>query len=245
MLIAVCDDQEEILKQVKKMLSGISLVRSVDCYSDPDIFLLMLQDKTYDAVLMDIDWNRNENGLDYAAKLYEICPYTRVIYMTAYGMNYVEDIFLNRANLSGFLKKPIVPEQLERNLQKLWKEHTDGSGRLLLHRQGSTLAVPFRDIWYLESSLHKTRVVLKSREYFCNERLTSLMEQLDKRFVNCHKSYIVNMDYIFELQGKELLLSDPMERDTASGADIRRIPISRARNEETRERYFAYAAGKV
>lgn len=244
MQIAVCDDQEEILKQLKNMLSRFTLVRTVYCYSDPDIFLHTLQDQTYDAVLMDIDWNRKENGLDYAARLYEASPYTKVIYMTAYGMNYMEDIFLNRTNLSGFLKKPIVPEQLEKNLQKIWDERKD-SGRLLIHRQGSTLAVPFRDIWYLESSLHKTRVVLKSREYFCNERLTSMMEQLDDRFVNCHKSYIVNMEYISELQGKEILLSDPMERSGSSESDVRRIPISRARNEETRKRYFAYAAERI
>ena len=72
-----------------------------------------------------------------------------------------------------------------------------------------------------------------------------MMEQLDDRFVNCHKSYIVNMEYISELQGKEILLSDPMERSGSSESDVRRIPISRARNEETRKRYFAYAAERI
>ena len=62
MQIAVCDDQEEILKQLKKMLSRFTLVRTVYCYSDPDIFLHTLQDQTYDAVLMDIDWNRKESA---------------------------------------------------------------------------------------------------------------------------------------------------------------------------------------
>lgn len=240
MKIAVCDDQPDILKQIKKMLSKMRIVRKTDCFSDMEEFWAEADKVCYDAVLMDIEWKQEENGLDFGRKLYEKSPCTKVIYMTAYGMAYVEDIFLNGSNLSGFLTKPVDREQLERNLRKVWNGKQENEGKLLIHRQGSTLAVPLRDIWYLESRLHKTSVVLKDQTYACGERLDAMGEKLDDRFVVCHKSYIVNMQYIRELQGKELLLADPFADDEE---EARRVPISRARLEETREKYFSYIAG--
>ena len=235
MRAAICDDQPEALEELKKLLLQIPAVKKVYAYSYIGAFWAALESgEYYDVVFMDIDWNQEQTGIDFAERLAELCPYTRLIYVTAHTMDYVEDIFLRHSNLGGFLQKPVKREVLLRSLEKLRAEQSADSGKLLIYCQGSHIAIPFRDIRYLESRLHKTCVVLERQEYLCNEKMEALKEQLDGRFLNCHKSYMVNMEYIREFHGRELILEDG-----------RVIPVSKARGKASKERFFSYVSGKM
>lgn len=235
MKAAICDDQPQALEELKKMLSRIPLVKKVHTYSEMDNFWATLKEGVYyDVVFMDIDWKQDKTGIDFAQKLYKICPYTKLVYVTAYTMDYVEDVFLSCANLSGFLKKPVNEEQLLRNLEKIRKEQSVSEGKILIYYQGSHIAIPFQDILYLESRLHKTNIVLRNCEYQCNEKMEILKKQLDDRFLNCHKSYVVNMQYIQEFSGREIIL----EKGHV-------IPISKARAKEAKESFFSYITDRI
>lgn len=61
-------------------------------------------------------------GLDFARQLYQSCPYTKLVYITSYTLEYVEDIFLGQSNLSGFLTKPVRIEQLKKIFDKIRRE---------------------------------------------------------------------------------------------------------------------------
>ncbi|MCD8151370.1 MAG: LytTR family DNA-binding domain-containing protein [Clostridiales bacterium] len=230
MRVAVCDDRTETLTELKMILSEIPTVKKIHMYSDMDNLFGMLEvGEQYDVVLLDIDWKRRETGVDFAERLYETCPYTNIIYMTAYMSEYVEDIFLKRANLSGFLTKPVRKEALERNLEKILKHEKETDGKLLVRYQRSSIVIPQKDILYLESQLHKTLITLKHKEYLCNDQLETLKKFLDSSFLNCHKSYVVNMEHIVEFRGHEIVMDDD-----------RCIPVSRARYEQSRECFFSY-----
>lgn len=235
MKAAICDDQPQALEELKNVLLQIPLINTVHIYSKMDNFWATLNAGIYfDVVFMDIDWKQNETGIDFAGKLYEICPYTKIIYVTAYTMDYVEDAFLSYSNLSGFLKKPVDEEKLLRNLEKIQKEQSISRGKLLIYYQSSYMVIPFQDILYLESQLHKTIVVLKNCEFLCNEKLETLKRQLDDRFLNCHKSYSINMQYIQEFRSREIILEEGYI-----------IPVSKAKAKEAREKFFEYMAGRI
>ncbi len=235
MRAAICDDQPQALEELKKMLLRIPAVKKVHTYSDMNNFWATLKDGAYyDVVFMDIDWKQDETGIDFAGRLQEACPYTKIIYVTAYALDYLEDVFLNHANLSGLLKKPVNQEQLERNLEKILREQSEAEGKLLIYYQGSHIAIPLQDILFLESRLHKSCIVLKKQEYLCNEKLETLKGQLDGRFLNCHKSYMVNMSYIREFRGREILLEENHV-----------IPVSKARAKEAKERFFEYMSARM
>ena len=235
MRAAICDDQPETLEELKKMLLQFPSVKKVHTYSDMNTFWAVLEDGSYyDVVFMDIDWKQEETGIDFAEKLYRQNPYIRLVYVTAYALEYVEDIFLKSANLSGFLSKPVKQEQLARNLNKIEEERSEVFGKLLLHCQSSHIAIPFHDILYLESKLHKTNVVLRDREYLCNERMEKLKERLGGQFLSCHKSYVVNMEYIQEFRGNEIILVR---------GDI--IPVCKRRHKEARDLFFSYISEHI
>ena len=58
----------------------------------------------------------------------------------------------------------------------------------------------------MESQLHKINIVLKNKQYQCTERLDYFSDQLGQKFLKCHKSYVVNIDYILEFCSKEITL---------------------------------------
>ena len=112
MRAAICDDQPQALEELKKRLLRIPAVKKVHTYSDMNNFWATLKDGAYyDVVFMDIDWKQDETGIDFAGRLQEACPYTKIIYVTAYTLDYVEDVFLNHANLSKIKKKTIKIKQ--------------------------------------------------------------------------------------------------------------------------------------
>jgi len=235
MKVAVCDDQPSALDEVKRMLEQISFVREIHTFSDMDIFLSALKDgEAYDAVLMDIDWKKEKTGIDFAEEIEKQSPFSKIIYITAYTVEYVEDIFLKSSNLSGFLMKPVKMEPLERNLRKVKNSQEDRDARLVVRCKGSITSIPVTQIVYMESQLHKVRIILEEKEYEVNERLGDIRERLTPQFLSCHKSYVVNMDYISEFKNNEVILS--------SG---KRIPVSKAKSSESKKRFFAYVSEKM
>lgn len=232
MRVAVCDDQALVLEELKDMLEELQDVQTVHLYSNIETFFSVLKEKEYyDVVLMDIDWKNERTGLDFAEELKSLSPYTQIIYVTAYTMEYIEDIFLRQSNLSGFLMKPVRKEQLERNLEKVRSQQRGGQKKLVIRYKKRKIVIPFQDILYLESQLHKVKICLVDQEYLCSENLTNLRKKLDEQFLSCHKSFVVNMNYILEFQNNAVIL----EGD-------KRIPVSKARYGEAKSKFFTYVS---
>lgn len=58
MRIAVCDDEENALRQVRSVINKLSVVDEAEYYSDMDVFMERINTGIYyDIVMMDIDWN--------------------------------------------------------------------------------------------------------------------------------------------------------------------------------------------
>ena len=233
--VAVCDDLKESLIQIKKLLEQIPYVHKIETFSDMNYFYEELKEgKVYDIVFMDIDWKQKKTGIDFAYELQKQSPYSQIIYITAYTMEYVEDVFLMSSNLSGFLTKPVKMEQLQKNLEKVRKRQQELDGKLLIRQKGAMIAIPFREILYLESQLHKVNIILHDCTYQCNEQLVQIKKRLNEQFLECHKSYLVNMEHIKEMRNGEILLNSGMT-----------ISISKTRASEAKKRFFEYMSGRM
>lgn len=233
--VAVCDDLKESLIQISNLLEEISYVEKIDTFSDMNLLYDELKDgKVYDVIFMDIDWKQEKTGIDFASELQKHSPNSQIIYMTAYTIEYVEDVFLQASNLSGFLVKPVKKEQLEKNLEKIKRRKQDIEGKLLIKQKGAVIAIPLKEIIYLESRLHKVNIVLKEDDYLCNEQLSSIKTRLDEQFLEIHKSYLVNMEYIQELKNGEVVLTNGMV-----------LSVSKTRAFEAKKRFFEYMSRRI
>ena len=151
-----------------------------------------------------------------------------------------EVVFLSASNEYGpqtyevkafnYLLKPLSPENVRRVIDDIRsaREMNDKSG-LTIKISGAVRFIPFRDIEYAEVIRHYVTIRLTSAGPLeIRIAFTEITPQLlcDSRFIQCHQSYIVNMDAITSMTSREIIM--------ACGA---RIPVSKS-YPDTKLRYL-------
>lgn len=89
-------------------------------------------------------------------------------------------------------------------------------------------------ILYAESHGRVLKIVTDSEELETYDKLAHFAFQLDKRFLQCHKSYLVNMEYVKRYCG-----------DSFQMANEQLIPISQSRHKEVKEHFLSYMSGEA
>lgn len=220
--VSICDDDVATLSQLEE------LVRQ---YLDPGELCLatysgygeFLTTRQYvDLLFMDIDLG-DGCGIELAKEVKKTDSGTCVIFVTAHP-EYVEESF--EVEPVYFLVKPIRPDSfrraMERAMERLAAERQ--KSRLTVTFQNRVSAVALRDISYIEFSVRSATIHAGTRVLQTYEKLSSLQQRVDSRFIQCHKSYLVNMDYVIGFQGNTLELCGGVE-----------IPVSQSRAKVTRE----------
>ena len=231
MRIAVCDDNELHLLEMKDKLSTLPMVDNAFYFSDLSLFLSSIEDgHSYDAVLMDIDWEQDSTGIDAATEVYKRNPDIKVIYVTGHSERYAQRVFLQKSNLSGFIAKPVDDEILKANLQKVAEAVPLSEQPVLVVRQNSALiSIPLREIYFIESWKHRITIHNAHEPVVSYERLEKIMASLPAGFYQCHKSYIVNMMHIQRFQADEIVLKNGLT-----------VPVSRSKLAYTKKAYLSF-----
>lgn len=233
MNIALCDDDNISIEYLSSLCKDVALIHTVSSYTSPDVLLSDIHaGSVFDAVIMDIDFGTQKNGIDYAEEIYHINPSIRTIYITGYTERFAQNIFLKSSALIGFITKPAQKNILEYLLQKAYNEiNQDKSNLVCILGKGEIESIPCNTITYLESTGHKVIIHTEKEPsvYSVYERLSSFSKKLPSNFLPCHKSYTINMDKIKRIDKREIYLLD----DSC-------IRISKSHVGTVKERYLQY-----
>ncbi|MCM1308681.1 MAG: LytTR family DNA-binding domain-containing protein [Butyrivibrio sp.] len=236
MKIAVCDDDINSLRVLKRFIERKNGIYSADYYNSIEMFWdAAVYERNYDAVLMDIDWNGRQRGIEFANRLMKENINTQIIYVTGYNDKFSQEIFLTPSNLCGYLVKPVDEKKLNAMLElaekAINKIHIQ---KLVIRKRSGIYAISYSDILWLSSELHKIVVHCNENEYSYNGSLSDLKEALPENFAECHKSFWVNMNYIKHINNAEAEL--------LNGAII---PVSRSKYRAFTENYMRYIGKKI
>ena len=231
MQVAVCDDNTYFIRELQKQLSTLPIVENIFAFSDLKEFLSSVEDgKFYDAALMDIEWNDNHTGIDAAAELYRINPEIRIIYVTGRNDRYSQHIFLQRANLSGYLTKPVDIELLKANLQKVADTIPfSEQPTIALKHNGGIVTVPLREVYFFESKGRIVETHTSGEVIVSYGQLNDIMRTLPPGFYQCHKSYIVNMNQIQRFNADDIILRNGEH-----------VPVSRSKYSDAKKAFVSY-----
>lgn len=196
--IAICEDRLEeqtmVVDKAEVYFERENLRHSIQTYSSGDSILAEIEDGTavFDLILMDIHLG-STNGFETAVKIRELDPQVPIAFLTACRDYAVESYDVGAV---AYLLKPLQEEKLFSLFSRLTREEKPKS--LSVKQRGRTRNLDYRDILYLESSGHRVTIHLtdQSKEIIY-AKLDELETRLDdERFVRCHKSFLVNMDYV-------------------------------------------------
>ena len=171
----------EVVGKPKQLLEAISEKGS------HQIFFLDIEIKT-----------EEEKGLDVAKKIREIDPYAIIVFVTSHS-ELMPTAFKLQVGALDYLDKSLSKEVFKKRIETalLHTESLTGKGlsddALLFEPPHPQIQVPFKDILYIETSSRPHRLVLYTHrgrtEFTAN--LSDILKK-EKRFYQCHRSFVVN-----------------------------------------------------
>lgn len=171
----------EVVGKPKQLLEAISEKGS------HQIFFLDIEIKT-----------EEEKGLDVAKKIREIDPYAIIVFVTSHS-ELMPTAFKLQVGALDYLDKSLSKEVFKKRIETalLHTESLTGKGlsddALLFETPHTQIQVPFKDILYIETSSRPHRLVLYTHrgrtEFTAN--LSDILKK-EKRFYQCHRSFVVN-----------------------------------------------------
>ena len=234
MRIAICDDQQSQLDQIRQMIldwKGSLGNLTIRCFDNGDDLLQAHRTTPFDIIFLDVIMPLL-SGMDTAKELRQSDKTVRLIFLTS-SADYAVEAFTVKA--SNYLLKPLDPEKLHRCLEELSEELHTFARKICIRGIHAMHQIPVEDIEYIESQNKRILFVLSNGEtilsgeplYAYEEKLT-----LEDGFFKCSRSFIVNIHRIDTFTAKEIR--------TRSGA---RIPISRSCHREFEKAYFSVLFG--
>ena len=225
--ILICDDDarhNDTLRETITDLMGRDSVNVIPCTTAEEPLRLVAQGVQPHALLMDIEL-RERSGIDTVKRLHRTHPDVPVIYVTGH-IGYCTQVY--ETDHVGFLVKPVqrpdLDAALRRALDRAEKTRTEG---LVIRSHQQSQFLPFAKLRFLESSGRKVQFACQGERLESYVRLKDVLTQLDGRFYQCHKSFVVNLDWVSKIEHSDFLLH--------SGE---RVPISARHRQEARDRFF-------
>lgn len=208
--IAVCDDDETIRDEVCRMCGSVLQKKKI-CYDIMPFASAEALEKVldnhaaeFDVLLLDIQM-QGKSGMDLARSLREIGNRISIIFITG-----SEDYLLEGYSVQPlhYLLKPVSEDQLAKALETDLQLNRKGEN-IFLKAGNKTIAIQADQIVYIESFNHSITVRFRQKTVSYPVLLSVMQGELsrDPRFYRCHKSFIVNMDYVHEISRNGILLS--------------------------------------
>lgn len=236
MRIALCDDDEAELSKVKPLVEGFIAKNqsheqmSFRMFNDGDELLSTInKGGGYDLLILDI-LMPGMNGIELAAEIRCRNTDCKIIFLTSSPEFALKSY---KVNAFSYLLKPFLPSELEALLEKaLYEVIREKSASIVVKEAGKLTRVKIHTIQYVESIRHTICFHLRNQQVlYCYGTMNEFCEILlsDPKFTKCHKSFIVNMDYVTSITSKDFVMSDQTI-----------IPISRNSYKQIKDSYINY-----
>lgn len=218
-----------MLEKISEMLSSYmakkQIVYKIDRYASGNA--LLDSRGTYDIIFLDIQMGELD-GLQAARQLRKQGANSLLIFVTVLK-DCVFDAFEVQAH--DFLVKPLDDGRFVRTMERAFDFLKCKDGQYIVIQKGNSCQViPFSQIVYCEVIGRKVYIHQQDNQiidYY--DRLNDLEKRVDGRFYRCHRSYLVNLDYVRGCAAGRVLL--------ARGVDI---PASRLREKELSQALLAH-----
>lgn len=229
--IVICDDTPEemltVIHCTETFFSRKGIDYQLDTFSSADD--LLKSNNLYDLYLLDV-LMPGMTGIEMAEKLNTADSTPVIVFITSSLESAIDGY---RVNASGFILKPVSQENFDETMERITAQKlTQKQESLSVIHNRVPVKIPLSRIQYFENKLHRVSIVMADNEIITvNLKLSQIQEMLqnESAFLRCHQSYIVNLNYVsniedvcFSMQGKQL------------------IPISRNYYKECKNKYYHY-----
>lgn len=224
----ICDTDADFLGKLATALHHNFDPCSVEYMYGPSALEVSLRSDSggADVLLTEIEL-RGYNSITIIAQYLKESSPLQIIYMTP-KIEYCTEVYETRH--CGFLLKPIRLERLVRDVQRALRLLEAKKAKGIVVQRGSSVHILSpQSLLYVESHGRVLKIVTDSEIIETYDKMDHFSFQLDKRFLQCHKSYLVNMERVKRYCGDSFLMSNGTM-----------IPISQSRRKIVRQQFLDY-----
>lgn len=211
----IVDDEpmaRSFLERYCEKHGGISVLGS---FPDSETAHSFLSANEIDLLFLDVEMP-GASGFELLDRL----AYMPKIILTTSKTDYAFDAF--QYNVTDYLKKPISYNRFQESIGKILDSLSKVivkpiSEDIFIKADGKFIRLNYHDILYIESVGDYVRYFTPAKHYLTHSTLKAVEEKINpKHFMKVHRSYIVNMSKIKDIQDNSILIESKV------------IPISKA-----------------
>ena len=227
---AICDDEPLMAQALAGHLADYMKEKSMTAYSVSNFSdgrTLLESAGSFDVIFLDIQMEQPD-GMETARLLRRRGDHSLLVFVTVLK-ELVFDAF--QVEAYDYLLKPLDSARFKQTMDRVLRSlEQRTAGDIVIQRGTGCEVVLLSDIVYCEVLgrkiyLHKSDGTVS--DYY--DKLEDLERRVDGRFFKCHRSYLVNLDYVRGCQDGQVLLFQG-----------ERIPASRLRERELTQALLRY-----
>lgn len=191
-----------LVGEAKNLKDGVVLIKKLK----PQVVFLDIQMPNY-------------NGLKIREFLDEYNSSFKLVFVTAFDQYTIQAI---RLSAFDYLLKPIDENELKSCLERVLKEESfnqnvykqlqsiENKNVLVLNSHEGTHYLDLNEIVIISADGMYSNFQLTSKKLISSKPLKSY-EDIHPKLFRCHRSYIVNLDFIYKIEGQNLILNGGQE----------------------------------
>ncbi|MFI3206714.1 MAG: LytTR family DNA-binding domain-containing protein [Clostridia bacterium] len=205
--IAICEDLSQERELLLDILNKSQYPCQVDVFENGEDFLDKFTPYKYDLILMDI-FMKNITGIEIIKQIRETDKDVTVAFVTS-SLDFTLESY--RLDAVKYIEKPATKKAVEETL-KLANLKRSEIKSLIIRTKSMANSYPLKRIICLEQKGRYALIHFTGNETISlSIKISDLEDQLENNnFVRCHKSYIVNLDFI-ESINQDLLIFKMIE----------------------------------
>lgn len=209
MNIAICEDlqrdQQELCKMLARYQKESQVAFDITSFESSDELMRSYEPGRFQILFMDI-YMDGTNGMEAARKIRTMDQQCALIFTTV-SREHAVDGFAVRA--THYLNKPLLYDEIEEAMSRCREQVELHAKSIELMTDGMKVRVRLRDILYAEVFRKSCVLHTVNGDMTLNQRIDHLEKMLGGLpFLRCHRSYIVNLLHVKDVEEHRFLLSD-------------------------------------
>lgn len=209
-IFGINDDQNKIVSNLIKKYFKDKETLKIDFSSDSNKFLDTIEKNgAFDIIVIDLDHSRI-NGLNIASEVSKRNENTSIILLSKSKQDAYEGI---KIGVIDYILKPIIDEEFIAAIEKAYKIILSENIKYLKYKTADGYKkINVNNIIYIEADKHYQHVHLKNNKQITIrstiKKLEDELSLLTNQFVKTHSSFLVNIDFIKEINKYIILLTN-------------------------------------
>ncbi len=206
--VLVCDDLPEERMKLLRMLRHYEEKNSIELRletaADGSELLSMWKPGRWDIIFLDI-FMPELDGIEAARRLREKDDVCDIVFATTSRRHGMEGYEIRALD---YLIKPFTQPEVDGAMDWFLRERAEKRMELRVRTSAGEEVVHTRDILYIESRGHSCVIHSVEQELSVRGSIDELAAGLDSSFFHCHKSFLLNLAHVAEIEQRAFRLDN-------------------------------------